>query len=79
MTAVKRWTRKEQDYIVTALRLDAQDEIVGRVRRLESDAEATTASPSDGSSDRNGVEEGTKRGGRGLGHRFLTSWCRSAS
>lgn len=64
MAAVKSWTLiEDHEDVVTALRLDAQDEIVDRVGLLEFGAEGAKEGTPGVSSDESEVEEGTKSGG----------------
>lgn len=64
MAAVKSWALiEDHEDVVTALRLDAQDEIVDRVGHFKFDAEGAKESIPGASSDQSEVEEGTKSGG----------------
>ena len=64
MAAVKSWALiEDHEDVITALRLDAQDEIVNRVGLLECNAEGAKEGTPGVSSDESEAEEGTKIGG----------------
>ena len=64
MAAVKSWARiEDHEDVVTALRLDAQDDIVERVGLSELNTEGTKDGRSGACSDESEIENETKRGG----------------